>query len=68
VCCASRSLSAVRRDHHWQIAKHPIPTREPIRAICSLENLLEDRRRKPDGLSMFESLGEQLDFDQIVTA
>jgi hypothetical protein len=33
-----------------------------------LENLLEGWRRKPDGLSMFESLGEQLDFDQIVTA
>jgi hypothetical protein len=68
VCCASRSLSAVGRDHHWQIAKHSIPTCEPIRAICSLENLLQDWRRKPDWLSMFESLVEQLDFDQIVTA
>jgi len=45
-------------DDHWQLAEHPIPTSEPLRA----------RRRKPDGLSMFESVDEQINFDQIVTA
>jgi hypothetical protein len=68
VRCAARSLSGVGRDDHWQFAKHPIPTSEPIWAICSLQNFLQDRRRKPDGRSVFESFGEQLDFDQIVTA
>ena len=28
----------------------------------------QDRRRNPDGRSVFESFGEQLDFNQIVTA
>ena len=63
-----RSLSGVGCDDHWQFAKHPIPTAEPIRAICSLENFLQDRRRKPDGCSVFESFGEQLHLGQIVTA
>jgi hypothetical protein len=31
-------------------------------------NFLKDRRRNPDGRSVFESFGEQLDFNQIVTA
>ena len=65
---AARSLAGVGCDDHWQFAKHPIPSSEPVRAICSLQNLLQDRRRKPDGLSVFEGFGEQLDFDQIVTA
>ena len=68
VGCAARSLAGVGRDYHWQLAKHPIPTAEPIRAICALQNFLQDRRRKPDGLSMFKSFGEQLNFDKIVTA
>jgi hypothetical protein len=68
VCCGSRSLSGIGRDDHWQLTKDPIPTGEPIRAICPLQNFLKDRRRKPDGISVFESFGEQLDFDQIVTA
>ena len=66
--CAARSFSCVWRDDHWQFAKHPIPMGEPIRAVRSLQDFLQDRRRKPDGLSMFESFGEQLDFDQIITA
>ena len=65
---AARSLAGVGCDDHWQLAKHPIPTGEPIRAICALQNLLQDRRRKPDGLSMRESYGEQVNLDQIVTA
>ncbi len=68
VRCTARSLSGIGCDDHWQFAKHPIPTGEPIRAICSLQNFLQDGRRKPDGRSVFESFGEQLDFDQIVTA
>jgi len=65
---AARSLSGVGCDEHWQLAKHSVPTSEPISAICSMQNLLQYRRRKPDGLSMFESFGEQFNFDQIVTA
>jgi hypothetical protein len=68
VSCAARTLSCVWRDDHWQFAKHAIPMRESIKAIRSLQDLLQDRRRKPDRVSMFESFGEQLDFDQIVTA
>lgn len=68
VSCPARGLSGVGCDDHWQFAKHSIPSVEPIRAIRSLQNFLEDRRREPDRLSMFESFGEQLDFDQIVAA
>ena len=68
VRCASRSLSRVGRDDHWQFTKHLIPTGEPTRTICSLQYFLQDRRRKPNGRSMFKSFGEQFDFDQIVTA
>jgi hypothetical protein len=64
----TRSLPTVGRSDHWQFPKRPIPTRKPIRAIRSLKNFLQNWRRKPHGLSMFESLGEPLDFDQIVTA
>ena len=66
--CAARDLSGVWCDDHWQFAKRPVPSIEPIRAIRSLQNFLQDRRRDPDRLSMFESSGEQLDFDQIVAA
>jgi len=68
VRCTSRSLAGVWRDYHRQFAKHPIPTVEPIRAIRTLKNFLQDGRSKPDGRSVFESFGEQFDFDQIVTA
>jgi hypothetical protein len=64
----SRSLAGVWRDYHRQFAKHPIPTVEPIRAICTLKNFLQDGRSKPDGRSVLESFGKQLDFDQMVTA
>ena len=66
--CAARGLSGVWCDDHWQFAKHSVPSVEPIRAIRSLEHFLQDRRCEPDRLSVFESFGEQLDFDQIVAA
>jgi hypothetical protein len=36
VRCAARCLSGIWCDDHWQLAKHPIPAGEPIRAICAL--------------------------------
>lgn len=65
---AARGLSGVWCDDHRQFAKHSVPSVEPIRAIRSLQNFLQDRRREPDRLSMFKSICEQLDFDQIVAA
>ena len=68
MCRAARSLSGIGRDDHWQLAKYSMPMREAIRAICSLQDFLQDRRRKPDRLSVFESFGEPFDFEQIVAA
>jgi hypothetical protein len=48
------SLATVGGNDHWQLAKNSIPTLESIWVICALQNLLQDRRRKPHGLPAFE--------------
>jgi len=68
MCCAPRGVSGIWRDDHRQFAKQSIPTPEPIRAIRSLQDFLQDRRRKPDGFTSVESFGEPFDHNQIVTA
>ncbi len=68
MCRSARGLSGIGRDDHWQFAEYSIPPREPIRASCSLQYFLQDRRRKPDRLSVFESVGEPFDFDVILAA
>jgi len=61
--CAARTLSGIWGDNHRKFAKHPIPSCEPVWAICSLQNFLQDRRCNPNSISMLERFGEQLDFD-----
>jgi hypothetical protein len=36
VRCAARGLSGIGRYDHWQLAKHPIPAGESLRAGCTL--------------------------------
>jgi hypothetical protein len=57
MCRATRCLATVGRNDHWQLAKHPIPSGESIRAIGALQNFLQDWRRKPHGLTVFEGQG-----------
>jgi hypothetical protein len=66
--CAARCFPSVGCDHHWQLAEYPIPARESVRAISALENFLQNRRREPDWLSLFQGFGEQHNFDEVVTA
>jgi hypothetical protein len=64
----ARGFSRVGCDDHRQFAKHPVPAAEPIRAVCALQDFLQDGGRKPDGCPLFEGFGQQLNFDQTVTA
>jgi hypothetical protein len=66
--CTARCFPSVWRSYHRQLAEYPIPASESVRAICALENLLQDRRSEPHRLSLFHGFGKQRNFDQIVTA
>jgi hypothetical protein len=65
---AARGLSDIGRNQHRQLAKHPIPAVESLRAVCTLKNLLQDWRRQPNGASLFEGFAEQLNLNEHVTA
>jgi len=65
---AARGCASVGFHDNRQLAKHPTPTREPIRTFGSLQNFLKDRRRKPDGLLTFKRSGEQINFEPTFTA
>jgi len=51
---AARGLATVGHNDHWQLAKHSIPPCESILAIRTLQDFLQDWRRKPHGLPVFE--------------
>jgi hypothetical protein len=64
-----RAWGAIRASRAAsQFAKHPIQSVESVGTIRSLQYFLQDWRCKPDGLSMFESIGEQCDLEQIIAA
>jgi hypothetical protein len=54
---ATRRFPTVGRSDHRQLAKRSIPTGEPIGAVRSLRNFLQNRRRKPDWIPSFERVG-----------
>jgi hypothetical protein len=51
---AASSLATVGGNDHRQLAKDSIPTLESIRVICALQNLLQNRWRKPHWLAAFK--------------